>query len=63
MDNAALGIVIIIAGLIVLTIILKFCTKFVYLRYFLMVAAAVATIAVSFAMPESDGTFDLNWAA
>ena len=38
MDNVALGIVIIIAGLIVLTIILKLCTKFVYLRYFLMVA-------------------------
>ena len=37
MDNVALGIVIIIAGLIVLTIILKLCTKFVYLRYFLMV--------------------------
>lgn len=63
MDNVALGIVIIIAGLIVLTIILKLCTKFVYLRYFLMVAAAVATMAVSFAMPESDVTFDLNWAA
>lgn len=63
MDNIGIGITVIIVCFIAFVIILKLCSKFVYLRYFLMICSAIATVVVGFAMPEMNGKFDLSWAA
>ncbi len=59
-----MGVIIAVAvvGLILITILLKICSKFFTLNLILLVAAGVGLIVSSFSMPEFKNGIDWNWA-